>query len=79
MKLKITEKYKNINFFENIKDACKIADLIIIHTEWNEFKQINFIYIFLNTRKIYLQKENITENSKKKPKFNYEKNKLIII
>ena len=25
-----------------------------------KFKQINFIYIFLNTRKIYLQKENIT-------------------
>ena len=42
-----------------------------------KFKQINFIYIFLNTRKIYLQKENITENSKIKPKFNYEKNKLI--
>ena len=33
---------KNINFFENIKDACKSADLIIIHTEWNEFKQLNF-------------------------------------
>ena len=35
-------KSKNINFFENIKDACKSADLIIIHTEWNEFKQLNF-------------------------------------
>ena len=35
-------KSKNINFSENIKDACKIADLIIIHTEWNEFKQLNF-------------------------------------
>ena len=33
---------KNINFFENIKDACKSSDLIIIHTEWNEFKQLNF-------------------------------------
>ena len=35
-------KSKNIKFFENINDACKNADLIIIHTEWNEFKQINF-------------------------------------
>ena len=35
-------KSKNIKFFENINDACKNAHLIIIHTEWNEFKQINF-------------------------------------
>ena len=35
-------KSKHINYSENIKDACKSADLIIIHTEWNEFKQLNF-------------------------------------
>ena len=35
-------KSKNITFYENIKDACQNADLIIIHTEWNEFKQLNF-------------------------------------
>ena len=35
-------KSKNITFYENIKDACQSADLIIIHTEWNEFKQLNF-------------------------------------
>ena len=35
-------KSKNVNYFENVKDACKSADLIIIHTEWNEFKQLNF-------------------------------------
>ena len=29
-------------YFNNIKDACKNSDLIIIHTEWNEFKQLNF-------------------------------------
>ena len=33
---------KNVKFSPNIKDACNGADLIIIHTEWNEFKQINF-------------------------------------
>ena len=27
-------KSKNITFYENIKDACQNADLIIIHTEW---------------------------------------------
>ena len=29
-------------YFNNIGDACKNSDLIIIHTEWNEFKQLNF-------------------------------------
>ena len=40
---------KKVNYFNNIKDACKSSDLIIIHTEWNEFKQLNFTR--LNTKK----------------------------
>ena len=36
-----------------------------------------FIYFFLNSRKIYLPKANITELSKPKPQNNYAKNKLI--
>ena len=32
---------KNVNFKNNIKDACENSDLIIIHTEWNEFKLID--------------------------------------
>ena len=42
----------------------------------SKFKKINFIYIYLNTRKIYLQKKNISEVSLKKPICNYGKNKL---
>lgn len=34
-------------------------------------------FFFFNSRKIYLQKENIKEDDKKKPKCNYSKNKLI--
>ncbi len=33
---------KKVIYFNNIKDACKNSDLIIINTEWNEFKQLNF-------------------------------------
>ena len=40
---------KKVSYFNNIKDACINSDLIIIHTEWNEFKQINFNK--LNNRK----------------------------
>ena len=35
-------KFKNVVFSNNIKDAIKKSDLIIIHTEWNDFKTINF-------------------------------------
>ena len=36
------KKFKNVKFFDKIKDACNLSDLIIIHTDWNEFKQLNF-------------------------------------
>ena len=36
------KKLKNVNFFNKIKESCKNSDLIIIHTDWNEFKQLNF-------------------------------------
>ena len=33
---------KNVKFSHNIKSAINNSDLIIIHTEWNDFKSINF-------------------------------------
>jgi len=35
-------KLKNVSFSRNINSAIKESDLIIIHTEWNDFKTINF-------------------------------------
>ena len=63
-------KFKNINYCSNIKEACKNSDLLIIHTEWNEFKQLNFKnlvkkkkFIIYDMRNIYskekMKKENI--------------------
>ena len=36
------KKFKNVIFSNSIKEAIKKSDLIIIHTEWNDFKTINF-------------------------------------
>ena len=33
---------KNVKYFKDISSACFKADLIIILTEWNEFKFLNF-------------------------------------
>ena len=45
---------KNIEYCKNISSACFRSDLIIIHTEWNEFKFIDFKKIVKNNNfKIY--------------------------
>ncbi len=36
------KKIKNVKFCKDIKSACLKSDLIIIHTEWNDFKLLNF-------------------------------------
>ena len=35
-------KLKNTKYSNNVKDACKDADLIVLHTEWDEFKSLDF-------------------------------------
>tara|TARA_B110000037_G_C17096946_1_gene496391 strand:+ start:717 stop:2015 length:1299 start_codon:yes stop_codon:yes gene_type:complete len=54
------KKFKNVNFSNNISSAIKESDLIIIHTEWNDFKSINFKkevnkknFIIFDMRNIY--------------------------
>ena len=38
----VFKKYKNVNYVNKISSACKNSDLVILHTEWNEFKNLNF-------------------------------------
>ena len=35
-------KIKNVKYCNSIKNSLDKADLVIIHTEWNDFKSINF-------------------------------------
>ena len=36
------DKFKNVYCSDSIKDAVKNSDLLIIHTEWNDFRLLNF-------------------------------------
>jgi UDPglucose 6-dehydrogenase len=36
------EKIKNVSYENSIKKSLDGSDLVIIHTEWNDFKSINF-------------------------------------
>jgi len=48
------KKLKNCFYFNDIKKACLNADLIIIHTEWDEFKSLDFKKLTKNKKiKIY--------------------------
>ena len=53
------KKYKNVSFTNSIQLAVQNSDLIIIHTEWNEFKSINFKKILKNKRTIIFDMRNI--------------------
>ena len=36
------DKYKNVNYINSLEKCIDKADLVIIHTEWNDFKSLNF-------------------------------------
>jgi UDPglucose 6-dehydrogenase len=50
----ILDKQKNVNYFDNLYTATKNVNLIIIHTEWDEFKNLNFSKIKNNNKKIII-------------------------
>ncbi len=69
---KVFDKFKNVSFSENIKLACSDADMIIIHTEWNDFKSLNFKILSKNKNVIIYDLRNILSPEKmKKDKINY--------
>ena len=66
------KKFKNVVFSNNIKDAIKKSDLIIIHTEWNDFKTINFKKNVINKNFSIFDMRNLyTVNKMKDKKIKY--------
>ena len=65
-------KLKNVKFKDNIRAACEYADLIIIHTEWNEFKLIDLKKVVKKKNFIVYDMRNIYSYEKmKKQKIKY--------
>ena len=52
-------KYKNVQYKETIDECLAKADLIIIHTEWNDFKSLNFKKLLKNKRVILYDMRNL--------------------
>ncbi len=66
------KKMKNVKFKPSIKTSCENSDLIIIHTEWNDFKSIDYKKI-LNKKdfKIFDMRNIYSAEKMKKDKINY--------
>ena len=48
------KKIKNCNYSDNIKSNCNGADLVVLLTEWDEFKSIDFKKIVKKSKfKVY--------------------------
>ena len=52
-------KLKNVEFSNSIKESIKGSDIVIIHTEWNDFKSINFKKFSKNKKLIIYDMRNI--------------------
>ena len=59
-------KFKNVFYENSIKKSIEGADLVIIHTEWNDFKSINFKSFVKGKKFIIYDMRNIISPSKVK-------------
>ena len=65
-------KLKNLSFCNNVNAACKNVDLVIIHTEWEEFKALDFKKLYKKKKfKIYDMRNLYSVELMKKKGFNY--------
>ena len=58
------KKFKNVSCSKTIKDAVEGADLVVIHTEWNDFKSINFKNLAKKKKFIIYDMRNIYSSDK---------------
>ena len=58
------KKLKNVSYSKTIKDAVEDSDLVIIHTEWNDFKSINFKNLVKKKKFIIYDMRNIYSSLK---------------
>ena len=65
-------KHRNLLFCSNVYDACEKVDLVIIHTEWEEFKALDFRKLYKKKKfKIYDMRNLYSVEFMKKKGFNY--------
>ena len=65
-------KIKNCKFNKDIKENCKNANLVILLTEWDEFKTINFKKLIKNKKfKVFYLRNLYSADEMKKNNIDY--------
>tara|TARA_B110000259_G_scaffold186064_1_gene236411 strand:+ start:371 stop:1669 length:1299 start_codon:yes stop_codon:yes gene_type:complete len=66
------KKFKNCKFHSKIKETCENVELVILHTEWDEFKSLDFNKIVKNKKfKLYDLRNLYSPAEMKKKKIKY--------
>ncbi len=66
------KKFKRVNYCKNVSQACLRSDLILLHTEWNEFKTLNFKKLIKKSNfKVFDMRNLYSPTSMKKKGINY--------
>mgnify|MGYP000923921755 CR=1 FL=1 len=66
------KKIKNVFYKNSIKNSVENSDLVVIHTEWNDFKSINFKNLVKDKKFIIYDMRNVYSPAKiKKQGFKY--------
>ena len=66
------KKFKRVKYCKNVSQACLRSDLILLHTEWNEFKTLNFKKLIKkNNFKVFDMRNLYSPKSMKKKGINY--------
>ena len=58
------KKYKNVNYVESVTKCFEKSDLIIIHTEWNDFKSLDFKKLVKNKKTVIFDMRNLYSSNK---------------
>src|SRR5210317_1500422 len=66
------KKFKNVTYAKSISRCLEKTDLVIIHTEWNDFKSLDFLKLIKNKKiKIYDMRNLYTPNKMTKRDIKY--------
>ena len=66
------KRFKKVRYCKNVTQASLRSDLIILHTEWNEFKTLNFKRLIKKSNfKIFDMRNLYSPNSMKKKGISY--------
>ena len=57
------DKFKNVEHTKSVIECLKKSDLIIIHTEWNDFKSLDFKKLIKNNKAIIFDMRNLYSQS----------------